>query len=105
GVLHGRRAVAPQPDAGSGLPLGLAHEEVAAARALAPVDLARAVAVAIGPILPEGVALADAPPAVHALDHRGGDAVGRNHERRQRAGELKGTVEGGRLGHATLKSS
>ena len=65
-----------------------------AARALAPVDLAGAVAIAIGPVLPEGIALADPAPAVHALDHRGGDAVGRDHQRRQGAGELERTMKG-----------
>ena len=102
GVLHRRRRIAPQPDRGGGLPFGLAHEQVPAARALAPVDLAGAVAVAIGPVLPEGVALADAAAAVHALDHRGGDAVSGDHQRRQGAGELERTMKGGRLGHRLL---
>ena len=94
GVLHRRRGIAPQPDAGRGLPFGLAHEQMPAARALAPVDLAGAVAVAIGPVLPEGIALADAPPAVHALDHGRGHAIGRHHQRRQRAGQFQRAVKG-----------
>ena len=95
GVLHRGRSVAPQPDAGRGFPFGLAHEQVAAARALAPVDLVGAVAVAIGPVLPEGVALADAAPAMHALDHGRRHAVGRHHQRGQGAGELERTMKGG----------
>ena len=93
-VLHRGRGVAPQPDAGRGLPFGLAHEQMPAARALPPVDLAGAVAVAIGPVLPERVALADPTPAVHALDHGRGHAIGRHHQGRQRSGELERTMKG-----------
>ena len=99
GVVHRGRGIAPQPDAGRGFPFGLAHEQMPAARALAPVDPAGAVAVAVGPVLPEGVALADPTPAVHALDHGRRDAVGRHHQRRQGTGEFKRSVEGGRTGH------
>ena len=65
-----------------------------AARALAPVDLARAVAVAIGPVLPEGIALADATTPVHALDDGRGDAIGGHHQSGQRAGEFERPMEG-----------
>ena len=46
----------------------------------------------VGPELPEGLADADPPPAVHALRHGRGDPLGRDQQRRQAVGQLLGPL-------------
>ncbi len=46
------------------------------------------------PVLPEGVALADAATAVHALDDGRGDAIGGHHQGGQRAGKFERPMKG-----------
>ena len=48
-----------------------------------PVDAGDRIARHEAAELPETVALADTPPAVHALRHRGGDPLGGDQQRRQ----------------------
>src|SRR6185503_3017120 len=84
--------VAPQPHALRGFPFGLAYIKPLRFRALAPIDALRSVARLILAELPEGLALADAAAAMHALRDRRGDAVGGDKQWRQRSGRLFGTM-------------
>ena len=65
---HRGRGVAPQPDALRRLPFGLAHEQTLATSPICRQSMRLGgVAGVVAAELPEGLALADAPPAVHAL--------------------------------------
>ncbi len=87
---HAGRGVAPQADGLRRLPLGLAHVGAAGAGGLPPVDAGDRLARHQLAVLPEAVAAAGAPAAVHALRHRAGDAVGLGQQRRQPGGQRLG---------------
>ena len=78
--------IAPEPDALGRGPFGLAHEEAVGFCRLAPVDARGGLARLVLTELPEGVAGADPPAAMHALldggrDPKGGDQQGRQARR------------------------
>src|SRR6185437_7500563 len=79
---------APQPHALRRFPFGLAYVEPLRFRAFAPIDALRRIAGLILAELPEGLALADAAPAVHALGNRRRHAIGGDQKRRQRGCRL-----------------
>ena len=91
-VGHRRRAVGPQPDALGRFPLLVAQEQLRGARRLAPVDAAGGVARLVGAELPEGLADADPPAAMHALGDGRGDALGGDQQRRQPVGQALGAL-------------
>ncbi len=105
GVLHRSRGVPPQPHALRGFPLGLADIEPLRFGALAPVDARRRVARFVLAELPECLALADTPTAVHALCHSDRDALRSNKKRRKDGGGLFCAVaqRAGRCGTARQK--
>src|SRR5262249_6303839 len=92
GVIHGGRAVTPDPDALRCLPLGFAHIEPVRARALAPIDALGGLAGLVLTELPEGLALTHAPTAVHTLRHRDRNALRLHHTRWQLGSELLGVM-------------
>src|SRR6185437_4530766 len=99
GIVHRGRGVAPQPYALGSLPFRLADVEPHRFRALAPVDARYRIARLVLAELPERLASADAPPAVHALRHGGRDTLGLDQQRRQRRRELFGAVLERRFRH------
>jgi hypothetical protein len=87
--------VAPQPDRLGRLPLQFADEDMIGLGRLTPVDQLRRIAGLVVAELPKGFALADAAPAVHALEHRGGNPFRRDQQRRQSGGQLLGASSQG----------
>ena len=81
--IHGGAGIAPEPDALGRGPFGLAQEEPVGFRGLAPVDAGGGLARLILTELPEGIAGADAPAAMHALLDRGRHPQGGDQQRRQ----------------------
>ena len=90
--VHGRRGVAPDPCRLGRLPLHLTGEDVVRLGRLPPVDDLRRISDLVVAVLPEGLALADPAPAVHALDHGRGNPLGGDQQRRQGRRQLLGAL-------------
>ena len=92
--MHRSGMVAPEPHALRGFPFGLTDIKTVAACGTTPVDALTFVAIAVGPELPETLALTDPAAAMHALRDRRCDPLGGNQQRWQRRGE-RFAVRGG----------
>src|SRR5271165_456268 len=93
--MHGGRQVDPNPNRVRGLPLALAHEEMARPRRTPPIDQRRGIACFKTSILPKCFARAWPPPPMRALSYRRRDPLGFDKQgRKLRRQVLRGLLQG-----------